>query len=104
MKQFDLYGNTDPDSNRTYPFFVDVQTGLLEQLNSRLVIPITPVKNAKLFPENLCPVVKIVNKEYAPFTHQITTVSAYFLAKRDSSLLLKRDEIISALDFLLTGI
>lgn len=104
MKQFDLYENTEPDSRRTYPFFVDVQTGLLEQLNSRVVIPMAPAKNAVSFPKNLCPIVEIDNKQYALLTHQITTVSATFLAQRKGSLLLNRDEIISALDFLLTGI
>ncbi|WP_373088892.1 CcdB family protein [Zhongshania sp.] len=104
MKQFDLYENTDPDSRGTYPFFVDVQTGLLEQLNSRVVIPIAPATNAKLFPANLCPIFEIDNKQYALLTHQITTVSASFLARRQGSLLLNREQIIAALDFLLMGI
>ncbi len=104
MKQFDLYENVDPDSRETYPYFVDVQTDLLDDLNSRVVIPIAVVQDAKSFPENLCPVVEIRNKEYALLTHQITTVSASFLAHKKGSLLLNRSDIISALDFLLTGI
>lgn len=104
MKQFDLYKNTDPDSSATYPYFVDVQTGLLEELNSRVVIPITSAQDAKSFPKNLCPLIEIKNKKYALLTHQITTVSASFLARKEGTLLLNRDDIISALDFLLTGI
>ena len=104
MKQFDLYENTDSDSREKYPFFVDVQTDLLDELNSRVVIPITTVQDAKSFPKNLCPVVEIRNKNYALLTHQITTVSASFLAYKEGSLLLNRSDIISALDFLLTGI
>jgi toxin CcdB len=104
MKQFDLYKNTDPDSRRTYPFFVDVQTGLLNKLNSRVVIPVAAAQNVSLFPDNLCPIVEINNKKYALLTYQITTVSVSFLANREGSLLLNRDDIISALDFLLTGI
>ncbi|MBU1833049.1 MAG: CcdB family protein, partial [Gammaproteobacteria bacterium] len=79
-------------------------TGLLEQLNSRVVIPVAPAQNAKSFPKNLCPILEINNKKYALLSHQITTVSASFLAHKEGSLLLNRDEIISALDFLLTGI
>lgn len=104
MKQFDLYKNADPDSRGTYPYFVDVQTDLLDALNSRVVIPIAVVPEAKSFPENLCPVVEIKNKKYALLTHQITTVAASFLAHKEGSLLLNRSEIISAFDFLLTGI
>ncbi|CAA0117780.1 Toxin CcdB [BD1-7 clade bacterium] len=104
MKQYDLYENTDPDSHASYPYFVDVQTGLLEDLNSRVVIPIAPALDAKAFPKNLCPIVEINNKQFALLTHQITTVSSSFLENKEGSLLLNRDDIISALDFLLTGI
>ena len=104
MKQYDLYENTDPDSQSTYPYFVDVQTGLLDDLNSRVVIPIAPAQDAKSFPKNLCPIVEINNKQFALLTHQITTVSSSFLESKEGSLLLNRDDIISALDFLLTGI
>ena len=104
MKQFDLYKNADPDSRGIYPYFVDVQTDLLDELNSRVVIPIAVVHDAKSFPGNLCPVVEIKNKKHALLTHQITTVSASFLAHKEGSLLLNRSEIISAFDFLLTGI
>ncbi len=104
MKQFDLYKNTDKDSKKTYPYFVDVQTDLLDNLNSRVVIPLVPSGNAKEYPANLCPAVTINNKKYSLFTHQISAVSSSFLDKKEGSLLLSRDDIIAALDFLLTGI
>ena len=104
MKQYDLYENRDPDSCGTYPYFVDVQTGLLDDLNSRVVIPIAPAFDAQSFPKNLCPIVEINHKRYALLTHQVTTVSSSFLESREGSLLLNRDDIISALDFLFTGI
>lgn len=104
MKQFDLYENADSDSHATYPYFLDVQTDLLDGLNSRVVIPIAKVQDAKTFPKNLCPIVEIGDETYALLTHQITTVSASFLTRREGSLLLNRTDIISALDFLLTGI
>ena len=104
MKQYDLYENTDSASQVTYPYFVDVQTGLLNDLNSRVVIPIAPALDAKSFPKNICPIIDINNKQFALLTHQITTVSSSFLESKEGSLLLNRDDIISALDFLLTGI
>ncbi|WP_102796220.1 CcdB family protein [Bowmanella denitrificans] len=104
MKQYDLYANTDPASRNTYPYFVDVQTGLLEELNSRVVIPISPALDANSFPKNLCPIIEINNQPFALLTHQITTVSLSFLKSKEGSLLLNRDDIISALDFLFTGI
>ena len=105
MDQFDLYVNTDKDTNKTYPYFVDIQNGLLDTLNSRVVIPLTPVsKSGKSYPDNLCPIVKIKNKNFALLTHQLTSVSVGFLKKKESSLTSSRDDIVAAIDFLVAGI
>lgn len=105
MKQFDVYTNTDKDTNKTYPYFVDIQNGLLEALNSRVVIPLTPVSQSdKSYPSTLCPTIKIKNKKYALLTHQLTSVSTSFLKKNEGSLSTSRDEIVGAIDFLVTGI
>ena len=105
MKQFDVYVNTDKDTNKTYPYFIDVQNGLLDTLNSRVVIPLTPTKKSdKTYPYNLCPTIKIKNKNYALLTHQLTSVSTSLLKKNECSLISNRDEIIGAIDFLITGI
>ena len=62
MAQFTLYKNQNEDSKDAYPYFVDVQSNLLESLNSRLVIPLTSYKyldDSNI--SNLCP--KIVLKD-----------------------------------------
>jgi len=105
MDQFDLYINTDKDSNKTYPYFVDIQNGLLDMLNSRVVIPLTPTsKTDKRYPDHLCPTVKIKNKNFALLTHQLTSVPVSLLQKKEGSLTANGDDIIAALDFLITGI
>lgn len=105
MGQFDLYVNTDKDTNKTYPYFVDIQNSLLDTLNSRVVIPLTPIsKSDKAYPENLCPVIKIKNKKLALLTHQITSISVSFLKKKEASLASSRDDIVAAIDFLVIGI
>lgn len=105
MEQFDVYINTDKGTSKTYPYFVDIQNGLLDTLNSRVVIPLTPAnKSEKSYPKNLCPVIKIENKNYALLTHQLTSVATSFLKKKEGSLSSNRDNIIGAIDFLVTGI
>jgi len=105
MSQFDLYANTDKSTSKTYPFFIDVQNGLLDTLNSRLVIPLTPVaKTDKPYPENLCPIIQINGKDFALLTHQMASISVSFLKKKEHSFSDFRTEIISAIDFLITGI
>lgn len=39
-----LNENKDQSSKKASPYFVDVQNNLLSDLNSRLVIPLTPSK------------------------------------------------------------
>lgn len=105
MEQFDLYVNTDQDTNQTYPYFVDVQNGLLDTLNSRVVIPLTPVqKSDQTYPKHLCPVIEFKNKNFVLLTHQLTSVSVSFLKEQEASLTDSRDDIIAAIDFLVTGI
>ncbi|MDP5138055.1 CcdB family protein [Rheinheimera baltica] len=105
MEQFDLYVNTDQDTNQTYPYFVDIQNDLLDTLNSRVVIPLTPVrKSEKTYPKHLCPVIEIKNKKFVLLTHQLTSVSVSFLKEKEASLTDCRDDIVAAIDFLVAGI
>jgi len=105
MSQFDLYINADKETSKTYPYFIDVQNDLLDALNSRLVIPLTPRSRAdKPYPDHLCPILRIAGKDFALLTHQMTSIPVSFLKKKEGSLSGFRVEIVSAIDFLITGI
>lgn len=105
MAQFDYYANTDNDTNGTYPYIVDIQDVLLDGLNTRVVIPLTPLSNLeKSGPKKLCPEITIEGKGYLLLTHQMTSVSTRALSQYKGSLANIRAEIISAIDFLITGI
>lgn len=105
MGQFTLYLNNDKNSKKTYPYFVDVQNNLLSDLNSRLVIPLTPAKkvNEKVA-QKLCPTVSIDGEEYILVTNQMTTVPKSILKSEVDSLEHYRYQIIDAIDILITGI
>ena len=105
MAQFNYYANTDKDTNSIYPFIVDVQDALLDGLNSRVVIPLTPLFNLeKPYPKNLCPEIIIEGKKYSLLTHQMASISTRTLSHCEGSLAHIRNEINSAIDFLFTGI
>lgn len=104
MAQFSLYQN-HADSSDTYPFIIDVQNELLDSLNTRLVIPLTPAnKLAHIAPEHLCPVIHIDEGDFVLLTHQMTSVPASILISPIHSLEAFRNEIIGAIDFLITGV
>lgn len=105
MAQFSLYKNEDSSSNQTYPYFIDVQNALLSDLNSRLVIPISPHEilnhtNAK----RLCPVIQLDEGKFVLLTHQMTSVPKSILKTEVISLESFRYEILGAIDMLISGI
>ena len=105
MAQLDYFANTDTDTNKIYPFMVDVQDNLLGDLNSRVVIPLTPLINLEeSYPKNLCPIITIEGKDYSLLTQQISSISKRFLSNYQGTLTPNRPEIIAAIDFLITGI
>jgi toxin CcdB len=105
MNQYYLYKNENKSSKKIYPFFVDVQSDLLDGLNSRVVIPLSLDKATdKTNAKNLCPIFDIEGKKYILLTHQMTSVPVSLLKKNSGSLEKYRYEIIGAIDILLTGI
>lgn len=105
MSQFTLYKNPDKATAATYPFFVDVQSDLLENLNTRLVIPLTPVGLIEMkAPSHLCPIIHLDEGDFVILTQQTTSVPTKILIEPTHDLSAFRDEIIAAIDFLITGI
>jgi toxin CcdB len=103
--QFDVYENLDKDTNQTYPYFIDIQTNLLDSLNSRVVIPLTPANSkSEKYPQNLCPIIQFEGNGYALLSHQITSVPLSILKKKVQSAEIFRNEVVNAIDFLVTGI
>lgn len=105
MSQFTLYENQNQDSKDTYPYFVNVQNELLDSLNTRLVIPLTPSKylgDSNI--GNLCPTTTVDEEEFVLLTHQMTNVPITALHIPIGSLAHLRDDIVAAIDFLVTGI
>ncbi|HBB9961727.1 TPA: CcdB family protein [Vibrio parahaemolyticus] len=105
MSQFSLYKNKDKSTAIAYPYFVDVQSELLDTLNTRLVIPLTPIELLeKKAPSHLCPIIHIDEGDFVILTHQMASVPKKILQEPVNDLSTFRDEIISATDFLITGI
>ncbi len=105
MSQFWIYMNNDKKTKPTYPYFLNVQNDLLEELNSRVVIPLSPLKSVNhRDAKRLCPIINIEGKDCVLLTHQITTVPKSILKTALTDLKEFRPEIIASLDMLITGI
>jgi len=105
MKQFILYKNENKNSKKAYPYFIDVQNDLLDNLNSRVVIPLSvQEKLNNLNAKKLCPTIEIDGSVFVLLTHQITSIPCSSLKTEVMSLEHYRHDILGAIDLLLTGI
>lgn len=105
MSQFSVYENKDKATKKTYPYFLNVQNDLLDELNSRVVIPFsTPDSIQHRDAKKLCPIIPIKDNDFVLLTHQMTTVPVSLLSSKIDEVDDFRTEIISAIDLLFTGI
>ena len=104
MARFDVYPNPGA-SARTTPYLIDVQSDLLDGLDSRMVIPLrslddySQVKLSAL----LSPVFRIKGRDYVLETPKMGAVPKRILKKTVLSLANEQARITGALDFLFQG-
>jgi len=105
MPQFTVHRNPNQDTKATYPLLLDIQSDLIADLSTRVVVPLCPasVMKGKVI-KTLMPVFEIDGKPYAMVTPQLAGIPTKQIGARVADLAKRRDEIIAALDLLTTGI
>jgi toxin CcdB len=104
VAQFSVYRNKNPRTKSTFPFLVDVQSDLLEPLNTRVVIPMTKaVALTKKPVSHLTPEISFNGDRYVLMTPQLAGLSRAELGPHAGTLVDERQGILAAIDFLLTG-
>lgn len=105
MPQFSVYKNKNARTKAAYPYLVDVQSDLLEPLQTRVVVPLAKLTALRKKPiRDLTPVIDIDGQKYLLLTPQLAGVAKSELGLPVASAVARRDEIVAALDFLITGI
>jgi toxin CcdB len=104
MAQFAVYKNKNSRTRATFPLLVDVQTELLDELQTRVVIPLTKAASLSRKPlRYLTPGLTFEGAAYVLMTPQLAGVARSELGDPVGSVAHQRHEIMAALDFLLTG-
>jgi len=104
MAQFDVYVNPNPDSRQSVPFVVDIQSGLVDSLPTRLVMPLSRIGAGQArLPVNLCPIVEIKGEPLTLMPHLAAPVAARLLRKPVVSVAHSASDIGAALDAVLSG-
>jgi len=105
MAQFTVYLNGNPASKKTYPYLMDVQSALLDSLETRLVIPLAlQSRFERTSITRLNPVVRIKTDSCIVLTQQMAAIRTNALGSAVCDCLADRQEILSAIDILITGI
>jgi toxin CcdB len=105
MPQFAVYKNRNEATRARLPLLLDVQSDLLEPLNTRVVVPLSPAATAKARTmEALTPKLLVAGKEYVMVTPQLAGISVRELGTLVDTVSSERAKIIGALDLLITGI
>ena len=104
MAQFDVHLNPDKKSAHAVPFLLDVQSDFLSGFSTRVVVPLAPAQSIGKSAQRLHPQFQIDGVSMVMMTELLAAVPKAALGASMISVARHRDEIIAALDFLLTGI
>ncbi|MEX0423608.1 CcdB family protein [Providencia rettgeri] len=100
--QYHLYQNRD-DAIK-YPYLLDIQSDIIDILNTRLVIPLFDSRLVKKpLPARLNPQLFINRQVFILMTHQMACVPLSLLGKEIIDLTHQRDTIRQAVDLLIDG-
>jgi toxin CcdB len=103
MAQFDVCLNPNPDSASAIPYLLEVQSDLLEPVNTRVVVPLARRSERGQPAKYLNPEFEIEDVPVVMVTEQIAGIPKRALGKKVLSLAPQRDQIMDAIDFLFRG-
>ena len=105
MAQFDVYRNPSKSTNKAFPFLVDVQNSVIDQLATRLTVPLTTSNARKsLYMKKLTPEIELEGETYLFLAQQLSSIPEEVLHDCIGSLRQSRDLLLDAIDFAITGI
>lgn len=105
MAQFTVCRNKNPQTRSAVPFLLDIQNDLLQDLETRIVVPLHPVSALQgQALRTLMPILEIEGERFIMVTPQMAGIPKSELGAPVTRVEQYRYEIIAAIDFLLTGI
>ena len=104
MAQFTIYANASAQTKQLYPYLLELQSNLLNDLVTCVVAPLAPVsKHSHAAMTRLTPVISISGEEYLMQTMQLSAIARKQLGKAVGDASANSHEIIAAVDFLISG-
>lgn len=105
MAQFDVYQNPSRHTRVAYPYLLDIQSPIIADISTRIVIPLGRLQSFKNQSMNkLTPEIEYDGEKLLLLVPQLASIPAKTLKHPVGSLSHFRSEIIAAIDFAITGI
>jgi len=105
MAQFSIHQNKNSHSKKEFPLLLDIQTNILDSLQTTIVVPLKKLEtNKDKVLTQLTPILAIEGVNYLMLTPQLAGIQRKELGKAITNIESARIEILNALDFLFTGI
>ena len=97
--------NSQPKDAKTYPYLVDILNEVIDELATRLVVPLTVVSmKPTMVMKKLTPEINFDGRNYMFMTQQLTSIPKDKLKDPVGTLQSARELLIEAIDFAITGI
>ncbi len=93
MAQFDVYENSDRHSRERIPYYLDVQSDLLESIVTRVVVPLIVKEHISHPVDILNPAVRVGDENLYLSSAQLCSVHKSCLGKRVANITHQRDVI-----------
>ena len=106
MHQFGVYRNRNVATRVQYPLLLNVQSDLIAETGTRVVVPMLPVAHGRRSPAiaDLAPVIDIEGVPHVLVVPLLAATEVGDLGALEADLSGERATIIAALDLLISGI
>ncbi len=103
--QYDVYPNPSPRMRDVYPYVLDVQSDLLKALATRMVVPLALTSlPASSLPRRLCPLVQVKGQSLMLVPFEAAPLDKRHLKSKVAALRERADDIVAAMDAVLSGV
>ena len=105
MTQYHAHRNKDAASQKSYPLVLEVQSRLLKDLATRVVLPMRKLASYGAKPiSRLNPILQIDGVEYIVFAQQISVMPAQSIGASVADFSSQQHVIVAAVDCVLSGL
>lgn len=106
MRQFVVYRNRNQHTRAHYPLLLNVQSDLIEETGTRVVVPMVSATRGRAAPSisSLAPIIAVNGKPHVLVVPLLAAAEIADLGTVEADLGADRSTILAALDLLISGI